>query len=158
MRLLCRGRMPRVNMTYEILQTVGRIGIPKKDILRVIALVLRSIGESDASLSAMFIGDWKMRRLNHEWRGKDRTTDVLSFSQREGKTSFPCTTELGDVFICVPQVKRQAKERGIPYREECFRMLIHGILHLAGYDHVRRADAAVMLPLQESILATCLSV
>jgi len=82
-----------------------------------------------------------MKRLNAYYRGVDKATDVLSFplsdgplpviDEKQGNTSFP----LGDIVICVPTARLQAKEYGIPLHEETQRLLVHGLLHLAGYDH-----------------------
>jgi rRNA maturation RNase YbeY len=82
-----------------------------------------------------------MRRLNALYRGVDRSTDVLSFPlsdeglnplrNRCGNGPLP----LGDIIICVPKAQLQAKQYGIPFREETRRLLVHGLLHLVGYDH-----------------------
>lgn len=83
-----------------------------------------------------------MRALNRRYRGKDRPTDVLSFSFREG--AFPQVQPdlLGDIVIAVPVAERQARERGHSLRSEIDRLLVHGLLHLAGYDHEQGPYAA----------------
>lgn len=96
------------------------------------------------SLSVSFVADAEMRRLNRKWRGKDRTTDVLSFEGGMG--------DLGDIVISVPQARKQAREAGRSERAETAMLLVHGTLHLLGYDHERPKDAAVMLPLQAKAL------
>jgi probable rRNA maturation factor len=143
-------------MPCDIMQTVDRIGLTKKEVSSVVESTLRAIREIGSELSVTFIGDRRMRRLNREHRGMDRTTDVLSFSHREGGDMMNDSMILGDVFISVPQIRRQAREHKISFKEECLRMLIHGVLHLAGYDHMKRCDATIMIPLQERILSTCL--
>lgn len=75
-----------------------------------------------------------IRRLNREWRGKDRPTDVLSFPLQEGELSS-VGDALGDVVISLPTARRQAAENGFTIVEEVDRLLVHGILHLVGYDH-----------------------
>jgi probable rRNA maturation factor len=82
-----------------------------------------------------------MKRLNARYRGVDRSTDVLSFplsvgrlaaiGEQRSNTPFP----LGDIVICVPTALLQAKEYGISFHEETQRLLVHGLLHLVGYDH-----------------------
>jgi probable rRNA maturation factor len=82
-----------------------------------------------------------MKRLNARYRGVDKSTDVLSFplsvgrlaaiGKKRSNTPFP----LGDIVICVPIALLQAKEYGISFHEETQRLLVHGLLHLAGYDH-----------------------
>jgi len=99
------------------------------------------------------VGDVEMRRLNRRWRRQDRTTDVLSFQEGPltpaGKGMLPF---LGDVIISPVQVRRQALEAGMSWRSEFNLMLIHGTLHLLGYDHLTKRDAAKMLPLQQRTL------
>lgn len=83
------------------------------------------------SFAVRFVGDRTMRRLNRGYRGKDQTTDVLSFPG--GRT--PEGRHLGDVAISVPQAARQARQRGEPVTRELRLLLIHGVLHCLGHDH-----------------------
>lgn len=83
-----------------------------------------------------------MRSLNRQHRGVDRTTDVLSFPQLDG-LPFPTGSELmlGDIVINLHKAERQAKEYGVPFYDELKRLLIHGLLHLLGYDHEQGKEA-----------------
>jgi len=83
------------------------------------------------SFAVRLVGDRTMRRWNRDYRGKDRTTDVLSFPGGE----TPEGEHLGDVAICVPQALRQAGERGVALEDEIRLLLLHGLLHCLGYDH-----------------------
>ncbi len=106
-------------------------------------------------LSVVLTGDAQVRKLNRQYRGKDKTTDVLSFSLMEGKrlNSGPGTKKvLGDVVISLPQAKRQAREAGKRLESEAALLLVHGILHLLGYDHGSRREEKRMFALQERIL------
>jgi probable rRNA maturation factor len=80
-----------------------------------------------------------MRVLNRRFRGIDRTTDVLSFPQNEfiSPDSERLTPDivLGDIIISLPKTKKQAEENGLTFHQELKRLLIHGLLHLIGYDH-----------------------
>lgn len=98
---------------------------------------MRSIGLHNAELSILFVGDRAMRTLNRRYRGKDRTTDVLSFSLREGAFSHIQPEVLGDIVIAVPTAARQAVEAGHTLGREIEVLLVHGLLHLLGYDHER---------------------
>jgi probable rRNA maturation factor len=98
-------------------------------------MLLRSLGHPDAELSVLFIGDRAMRTLNHTWRGKDTTTDVLSFPLREGRFLHVQPEMLGDIVISIPVAARQAIDAGHPLSVEIERLLIHGLVHLLGYDH-----------------------
>jgi probable rRNA maturation factor len=97
--------------------------------------LLRSLGLPDAELSVLFIGDRAMRTLNHSWRKKDRTTDVLSFPLREGRFIHIQPDMLGDIVISVPVAARQADRAGHSLIVELERLLVHGLVHLLGYDH-----------------------
>lgn len=89
-----------------------------------------------------FVTRAQMKALNRKFRGKDRPTDVLSFPAPE---IFARQGHLGDLVICEPVLERQAKEAGHSPIEELHVLLIHGLLHLLGYDHEKsRRDAAEM--------------
>ncbi len=90
----------------------------------------------------MFVGDRAMRTLNRRYRGKDKTTDVLSFSMREGAFPRVQPEVLGDIVIAVPTAARQAAEAGHALGREIEVLLVHGLLHLLGYDHERSGDEA----------------
>jgi probable rRNA maturation factor len=108
-----------------------------------------------AEISVVFAGTGRVQRLNRQWRGRNRPTDVLAFSLMEGKR-FPVPSggyiPLGDVVICTPVAKRQAKELGNPFKNEAALLLIHGILHLLGYDHVTVAQERKMFTLQDALI------
>ena len=90
---------------------------------------------SEASISVLLVGDKRMRKLNLEYRSIDRTTDVLSFSQLEGMSINSGTADLGDIVISPVQAARQAADRGVSFEQELTVLLVHGLLHLIGYDH-----------------------
>lgn len=104
--------------------------------------------------------DTEVRRLNGSFRGRDVTTDVLSFSfVEDGQQSVATPQELpiediaaGEVYISVPQATAQAVQLGISPPEELARLLVHGLLHLAGYDHQTEAELQVMEQLTEDLL------
>lgn len=96
------------------------------------------------------IGDKEMINLNYHYRGKKKPTDVLSFAWQEDKKIE--TNFLGQIYICLPQIKRQAKEYKITEDEELTRMLIHGLLHLVGHDHMNEKQAKKMFKLQEDTI------
>ena len=110
---------------------------------RLIQQLLVLTRESESEVSIKFVGDTRMRRLNREYRGNDRTTDVLAFAFREA--GGPPSRMLGDEVISIPMACRQAKSFGHSLSEELVRLFIHGVLHLVGYDHERsEADARSM--------------
>lgn len=135
---------------------------------RLARAILSDVGETSAELGIMFVGDQRMRGLNRRYRGKDRTTDVLGFAMREvftphGLTSSPPRVQsrdassltpdmLGDVVISVPTAWRQAKEAGRSLDEELVWLLVHGILHLCGYDHERSEKEARRMHRRERMI------
>lgn len=117
--------------------------------------LLAALGRPDAELSVLLVSDRVMRRFNRDWRGRDRSTDVLSFAQQEGPARAPATL-LGDVVIAVPTARRQGRARGETVERSCERLLIHGVLHLLGYDHERSEAEAQRMARRERQLAAAL--
>jgi len=125
--------------------------IKVKEMIAVVELVLKKIKKADFDVSINFVSGAKIKLLNNKFRQKNKITDVLSFATLEGQ-KIGVSKELGDIFICLPQIKRQAKENKIDFEEELVRMIVHGILHLAGYDHVKKNDEKKMFGLQEKLV------
>lgn len=98
-----------------------------------------------------------MRSLNRRYRGKDETTDVLSFSLREGRFPQIQPDVLGDIVISLPAAARQASEAGHTVTREIDQLLIHGLLHLLGYDHERGPAEAARMKRRETLLLKRLS-
>lgn len=96
-----------------------------------------------SELTIVFLDVGPARKLNRQYRGRDYATDVLSFQNEE---------PLGDLVLCPQVLERQAREHGLAFREELGYMVIHGVLHLLGYDHEENArDAERMYALQDAI-------
>jgi len=88
-----------------------------------------------ALLSLSFVGRDRMRALNLRWMGKPGPTDVLAFALRN-----PGGALAGDIYICPWVAAREARARGIPLRQELCRLVVHGVLHVLGYDHPGGGD------------------
>jgi len=122
-------------------------GLDAARLKRVARTLLREAGEPDAALSLTLVGDDAIRKLNREHRGKDKATDVLSFPLYDASAPAPIGLPerlLGDVVISVETARRQAAEYGAPLENEIHRLLIHGLLHVLGHDHEKRAERAAM--------------
>ena len=122
---------------------------------RLARAILSDVGERSAELGIMLVGDQRMRGLNRRYRGKDRTTDVLAFAMRKAFTlhALRLTPDmLGDVVISVPTAWRQAKEARRSLDEELAWLLVHGILHLCGYDHARSEREARRMHRRERMI------
>ena len=117
--------------------------------------ILSDVGEASAELGILFVGDQRMRGLNRRYRGKDRTTDVLAFAMREAPHSS--ADLLGDVVIAVPTAVRQAKQGQRSLDEELAVLLVHGILHLCGYDHERSEKEARRMRRRERMILRSLA-
>ena len=93
------------------------------------------------SINLVFTGDRQIRKLNRDHRKKDKATDVLSFT-----VDSPGSTEavVGEIYISCATARRQAEAYGGSLVDEYLRLFCHGLLHVFGYDHARRADAEIM--------------
>lgn len=138
-----------------------RIPLRRAGIERLAQRILDAAGEAHAEVSLSFIGDASMRRLNRQYRRKDATTDVLAFPMRQIRPRLTRHASrftfslLGDVVISLPQAARQARARGLPLQHELATLLIHGILHLLGYDHERNVrEAQRMRRKERAVLRT----
>lgn len=106
--------------------------------------ILGALDLPEAELSVQLVDDAEMTLLNESYRGKQGPTDVLSFSLVTGEHSEYGGGLLGDVVIDVEVAQRQALEFGHSLEDELLRLLVHGVLHLLGYDHEQDEDAARM--------------
>lgn len=124
--------------------------ITKKFLELSVAKILQELNLKNVEVSITLTDDKTIREINKQWRGKDKPTDVLSFPQEE--TIGYKYKLLGDVIISLPYAKKQAEDIGFTLKEEIIRLLIHGILHLLGYDHERsKEDEKIMFDLQDKI-------
>jgi probable rRNA maturation factor len=114
-----------------------------RKVRKIASAVLRLVEQNQAELSLALVGNAEIQRLNAEYRKKDYPTDVLAFA---GEDSPPGSVRLlGDVIISIEKAQEQASDRGIGLDEEMATLVIHGVLHLLGYDHERSPkDARIM--------------
>lgn len=110
--------------------------------------------DKPAEISIMITDDEQIHALNRDYRGIDRPTDVLSFSQLEGEPISPEgeAVTLGDVVISIETARKQAEERGHSADDEIELLVIHGVLHLLGYDDQSDSNAAQMRKHAKAIL------
>ena len=112
----------------------------KRKLRNHIKLIFKYLGlSSNKEICITFLDDKGMRKLNSTYRGIKRTTDVLSFPQ-----DGPDTQSLGDIIISVDTAKRHARFYKISLQREIMKLIIHGILHILGYDHKKKNDASKM--------------
>ncbi len=111
--------------------------VNKAKIIKTARQILSLIHKPEAELSILFVGDRRMTALNSAYRGINRSTDVLSFEASIPLIDSGADNVLGDIVISIPKAESQSKDYGTTFYDEMYRLLIHGILHLSGYDHER---------------------
>lgn len=130
--------------------------ISKRWLAAIARRVLEAEGVGPAELGIVISDDETVRRLNRDYASEDEVTDVVSFSLREGET-FPSLPDglsrLGEVVIAYPTAQRQAAQGGRSTQQEVAHLLIHGVLHLLGYDHAQPQDEQRMRAKEEALLA-----
>jgi len=136
-----------------------RVSLDDAAVARLVAGALEAEGVDNAEASVEFVGERRIRALNAEYRGKDQVTDVLSFPLEDaGQGPGPAAVGgpaapprlLGDVVVCARQALRQARADSLPPALELAVLLVHGTLHLLGYDH--EVDAGQMALRQAELL------
>jgi len=112
-------------------------------------------GLPPGEVSVLITDDEMVRRLNREYAGEDTPTDVLAFSLTEGEefASPDDVLRLGEVIISYPTARRQADDAQRPVRDEIEHLLVHGVLHLLGYDHAEPAEEERMRGREHELLA-----
>jgi len=96
---------------------------------------LKVVPAKGAGVTIVFVSDAAMRTLNHRWRDRRSTTDVLSFSAAQSSFERSADPRLGDVVISLARAAAQAREHGLTIDDEIAQLILHGLLHLCGYDH-----------------------
>lgn len=129
---------------------VAPLGVPAPASLRAWAAAARE--DAAGEITLRLVDADESRELNRDYRGKDKPTNVLSFL---AESPIPGECMLGDIVICAPVVAAEAAEQGKPQRAHWAHMVVHGVLHLRGYDHIEEQDAEVMEARECAILASC---
>jgi len=107
----------------------------------------------NAIFSIIFVTSEEIQKINKEYRNIDRITDVISFAFEDSKDlEYNDLRVLGDIYVCIPRMKEQAIEYGHSEKRELSFLVVHGLLHLLGYDHMTKEDEEKMFKLQELIL------
>lgn len=128
---------------------IDRAGL-RRDCRKILAL----LGLGERELSLLLLDDEGIRALNRDWLQRDRPTNVIAFSLIEGAFGGLNPGVLGDVAVSVEAARREAQAAGIPFEDALLHLVLHGVLHLAGYAHEgpgNRARARVMGAVQETV-------
>ena len=137
---------------YKIIDEYG-CKIDYNYLNKIIDKTLEMEGVSASNFSIVFIDDEKMHELNKTYRGIDRTTDVLSFAFEDNNKLCYNIRQLGEIFVSIPKMQAQASEYGHSETRELAFLVVHGLLHLLGYDHTKgEAEEKEMFEKQELVL------
>ena len=117
------------------------------------AVARLGLGDAGSELSIVFTDNEAMRALNAQWRGKDKPTNVLSFPAFPLSPGDPPGPMLGDIVIAFETVKSEAELEGKPFDDHLRHLVVHGFLHVLGYDHENDTDAEEMEAAERAILA-----
>lgn len=128
----------------------------KKDFATITEKIQKVLKLNDnACVSVIFVKDDAIHEINREYRQIDRPTDVISFALKDSEDAYEMMEgeeELGDIFISIDAIVKQAGEYEHSLRRECCFLFTHGLLHLLGYDHMNEKDEQAMFTLQDEIL------
>jgi probable rRNA maturation factor len=148
--------MPAVPLNIEISRNTS--GWPEaldaraEEALRAALSQSKATVTGPAEVSVVLTDDAEQRALNRDWRGIDKPTNVLSFPQIE--PFGPVSGLLGDIILARETVVREAEEQGISFDDHFTHLVVHGFLHLLGYDHMDDDEALAMESLETQILAS----
>ena len=139
-----------MNTEYDIIDDYGYKNYDYLD--KVLEYVINKLNIKNSYFSIIFIDDDKMHEMNKKYRGIDNTTDVLSFALNDNKRIDTPINTLGDIFVSIPKMISQSVCYCHSEKRELSFLVIHGLLHLLGYDHMKEEDEKIMFGLQNDIL------
>lgn len=128
-------------MVIQITDQQSKIVTDPETIKKKARKILNALACSEGELSVVLVDDEQMSSLNWQYRRRQEPTNVLAFAMREGEFGEISPELLGDVIISLPTAQREAEEAGISLDTMISRLLVHGILHLVGFDHEQGEDA-----------------
>ncbi|MDD3822962.1 MAG: rRNA maturation RNase YbeY [Sphaerochaetaceae bacterium] len=152
--------MIEIDISHESDEMAARA--PSERVDALLRSILRLVGKREYEISCSFVSDGTMQQLNSAYRGKDESTDILSFVQSDDDEGFFYARQddepevLGDLVISLDAMDRNCVDFSVPASEELARLLVHGVLHLCGWDHETNDPQEVMLRKQEELLETVL--
>jgi probable rRNA maturation factor len=145
-------------MPVDISSSVETSSDLERHLARAAEALLGALDHSASDLEVALVSDDEIAVLNRDYRGKDRPTDVLSFPQLEGEAVIDANDEvhLGDIVVSLETAKRQADEGGWTLEEETARLVLHGLLHLLGFDHENSGEEEASMKAEEFRLVSVL--
>ncbi|HOI46694.1 MAG TPA: rRNA maturation RNase YbeY [Bacilli bacterium] len=141
-----------MGIKLNIINQYGEIDLPIKKLAKGLAKRINAFERLSKRhiVSIILVNNEEIKRINKEYRKLDVETDVISFALADDLDEYPY--ELGDIFISIDKVYQQAQEYGHSNERELGFLIVHGILHLLGYDHITKEEETAMFEIQEQIL------
>ena len=136
---------------YEIINNYHE-KIDIKNLNQLVDNVVKRFSLEEALFNIILVDNEYIHKLNKEYRNIDRETDVITFALEDNMDIQPEIRILGDIYISIDKAKSQAIEYGHSFKRELSFLIVHGILHLLGYDHQNKEDEKIMFELQDKIL------
>ncbi len=124
----------------------------QKKIVQKAQAILNALGSPDAELSIVILDDAAIADLNRRYLNRSGPTNVLAFPMRSGDFSEIASELLGDVVISAETTRREAKDLGVTFEQRLFELLVHGVLHLYGYDHEKSARESARMQQKAGML------
>ncbi len=135
------------------INNAGGYYIPKNKIVRLFKIIDKVFSNiKKAEISIAFVDNPTIKKLNRKYRGKNKVTDVLSFPEFKNIKSYRVGAYLGEIIISYPVAKKQSQQLSHTVIFEIIFLLIHGYLHLIGYDHLNKKDEQLMTAQEKTIL------
>ncbi len=119
----------------EVLNRQRKVPLDCESWIEFTTRALEVVPAGKGAVTVAFVSDRTMRELNRSWRGKPDTTDVLSFPAEQTEFENSANSTLGDIAISVDRATKQARENGLTLEQEISQLILHGLLHLCGFDH-----------------------
>lgn len=139
--------------TFEVFnETSYELEEELKKLTELLNFTLKRENLENVEFNVIFVDKDTIHEINKNYRHVDRVTDVISFALEDNKTIELDHRLLGDIYICVEKAKEQSEEYGHSFLRELAFLMIHGLLHLLGYDHIKKDEEKVMFQKQEDIL------
>ncbi len=136
---------------FQIIQQPD-FSLNSKIIEKIFLQVSKTVKKMQSGLiNIVFLSDEEIQELNKNYRNIDKTTDVLSFHYYEDFTNFEKYDTVGEIILSEAKILEQGKLYGLGSEKECYKLIIHSLLHILGYDHETDEDYAIMKPLEEEV-------